>query len=102
MCDDLLIFLLNKEHISNTCSYASIKVFYYSSFIFKDAGIVDEYIQYAILSTGVVNVITTIVCVFLIDKLGRKPLLIFPMAVILLDFVGLILSMQFKVKLINV
>ena len=33
-------------------------------------------IQYAILSTGLVNVITTIVSMPLIDKLGRKPLLV--------------------------
>lgn len=73
------------------------KVFFYSSVIFKDAGISDEYIQYAILSTGVVNVLTTIVCVPLIDKLGRKPLLIYPMVFMIIDFVCLILLLTFKV-----
>lgn len=73
-------------------------VFFYSAGIFKDAGISSDNIQYAILSTGLVNVLTTIVCVPLIDKLGRKPLLVFPMIFILVDFVCLILFLQFKVS----
>ena len=72
-------------------------VFFYSSSIFADAGISVDYIQYAILSTGIVNVITTIICVPLIDKLGRKPLLVYPMAFMIIDFVVLILLLTFKV-----
>lgn len=61
-------------------------IFFYSSSIFKTANIPDAYIQYAILSTGVINVLTTIACVPLIDKLGRKPLLVYPMAGMLVVF----------------
>ena len=73
-------------------------VFFYSSSIFKDAGISAENIQYAILSTGIVNVITTVICVPLIDKLGRKPLLIYPMAFMIIDFMALIFLLKFKVN----
>ena len=72
-------------------------VFFYSSSIFKDAGISAENIQYAILSTGIVNVITTVICVPLIDKLGRKPLLIYPMIFMIIDFIALILLLTLKV-----
>ena len=72
-------------------------VFFYSSTIFGDAGISADYIQYAILSTGIVNVITTIISVPLIDKLGRKPLLVYPMVFMIIDFAALILLLTFKV-----
>lgn len=75
------------------------KIFFYSSEIFKDAQIPHDYIQYAILSTGVVNVITTVICVPFIDKLGRKPLLIFPMIFMIIDLVCLTLLLTFKVTL---
>ena len=64
-----------------------LKVFFYSEKIFNNAGISAENIQYAVAMTGIVNVIMTIVCVPLIDKLGRKPLLVYPMALIVVDFI---------------
>lgn len=73
-------------------------VFFYSSDIFKDAGIPGDYIQYAILLTGLVNILATIFCIPLIDKLGRKPLLVYPMAIMLVDFVLLTLFLALKVK----
>ena len=72
-------------------------VFFYSSGIFKEAGIADEFIQYAILLTGVVNILATFVCIPLIEKLGRKPLLVYPMIVMIVDFVLLTLCLVLKV-----
>ena len=72
---------------NQSCIY--LKIFFYSSSIFKQANIQDEYIQYAIAATGIVNVLTTIVCVPLIDALGRKPLLTFPMILMIIDFIAL-------------
>jgi hypothetical protein len=51
-------------------------IFFYSEGIFRNAGIQPEFIQYAIFSTGAVNVVMTIVCVPLIDRLGRKVFLL--------------------------
>jgi len=64
-------------------------IFFYSDSIFKRASIEDEYIQYAVFATGLVNVICTIAVVPLIDRLGRKPLLVVPMAIIIVDFIVL-------------
>jgi sugar porter (SP) family MFS transporter len=61
-------------------------VFFYSESIFRRSAIQDTHIQYAVFLTGAINVICTIVCVPLIDKLGRKPLLVYPMIVIIIDF----------------
>jgi MFS family permease len=72
-------------------------VFFYSESIFKASGIVDSQIQYAVFSTGFINVIMTIVCVPLIDRLGRKPLLVFPMILIIVDFILLTVFLNLQV-----
>lgn len=64
-------------------------IFFYSDGIFRRAKIPDEHIQYAIFSTGFINVICTIAVVPLIEKLGRKPLLTYPMGLMLATFVAL-------------
>ena len=71
-------------------------MFFYSQSIFKGANIPDDYIQYAIASTGIVNVLTTLICVKLIDRLGRKPLLVFPMIIMILDFIALTVFLAMK------
>ncbi|EGD76452.1 hypothetical protein PTSG_07571 [Salpingoeca rosetta] len=50
-------------------------IFYYSSSIFKDANVNNGDVATAI--AGVVNVVMTVVSVVLIDRLGRRPLLLF-------------------------
>uniref|UniRef100_A0A0A9VZP4 Major facilitator superfamily (MFS) profile domain-containing protein n=1 Tax=Lygus hesperus TaxID=30085 RepID=A0A0A9VZP4_LYGHE len=50
-------------------------VIYYSTEIFKTAKLSDENAQIATVGVGVVNVLTTIVSVFLVEMVGRKPLL---------------------------
>jgi predicted MFS family arabinose efflux permease len=61
-------------------------VFFYSSKMFEKAGIKAEYIPYANIGTGTINVIATISTLYLIDKLGRKVLIIYPMAVMVVVF----------------
>ncbi|GAB1607607.1 solute carrier family 2, facilitated glucose transporter member 3-like [Argonauta hians] len=53
-------------------------VFSYSSFIFEQAQLKKEVIPYAIVGTGVTNVIATIFAVSLMEKVGRRPLLLSP------------------------
>lgn len=73
-------------------------IFFYSASIFKSAGIQDHYIQYAIFATGFVNVIATIICVPLIDKLGRKPLLLYPIVLMILNFICLTVFLSIQVR----
>lgn len=64
-------------------------IFFYSDGIFRRAAIPDEYIQYAIFATGFINVLCTILVVPLIEKLGRKPLLVYPMGLMIATFIAL-------------
>ncbi|CAF1179056.1 unnamed protein product [Adineta steineri] len=61
-------------------------VFFYSSKMFEKAGIPEHLIPYANIGTGAINVFATIISVFLIDKLGRRVLVIYPMAVMVVVF----------------
>lgn len=61
-------------------------VFFYSSKMFEKAGIPSRLIPWANFGTGVINVIATIVSIFLIEKLGRRPLIIYPMALMVVVF----------------
>lgn len=71
-------------------------IFFYSESIFKNSGIEVDFIQYAVLATGLVNFIATIVCTQLIDRLGRKPLLVFPMIIIIVNFILLTTFLKFQ------
>ncbi|CAH1775421.1 unnamed protein product [Owenia fusiformis] len=51
-------------------------VFYYSNGVFAGAGIPENMIQYAILGTGGINVLMTIISVPLMERCGRRPLLL--------------------------
>jgi hypothetical protein len=61
-------------------------VFFYSSKMFAKAGIPPAYIPYANIGTGVINVLATIVSLSLIEKLGRRALIIYPMAAMVVVF----------------
>ena len=74
-------------------------VFFYSNYIFQNAGVEAELRQYAIFSTGLVFVASSLACVPLVDRLGRRPLLLYPMAVIVLDFVALTVFLHFQVSI---
>ena len=50
-------------------------VVFYSTNIFKSSGLVGQWPIYASISLGGVQVIMTIVCLFIVDKAGRKKLL---------------------------
>ncbi|KAL7675706.1 hypothetical protein ACOME3_001974 [Neoechinorhynchus agilis] len=69
-------------------------IFFYSSKVFKTAGINDDNLPYANASTGLLNVLPTLVAVYLIEKAGRKALLIYPMTGMLFVFVGLTATIQ--------
>ncbi len=73
-------------------------VFFYSISIFTSARIPAEYIEYAIVATGLVNVVATIGCIPLIDRLGRKPLLVWPMLLMIVDFALLTVCLNVSIR----
>ncbi|KAJ0180758.1 hypothetical protein K1T71_004162 [Dendrolimus kikuchii] len=51
-------------------------VFYYSSTIFKQAGLSEENSQYATIGCGFINVCTAVLMLKLLPRFGRRPLLL--------------------------
>ncbi|ESO91108.1 hypothetical protein LOTGIDRAFT_228693 [Lottia gigantea] len=58
----------------------------YSTFILAQAQVPAFAIGYVIVGTGAINVISTIIAVPLMEKLGRRPLLLWPMGVMAVSF----------------
>ncbi|CAH8613375.1 unnamed protein product [Dicrocoelium dendriticum] len=50
----------------------------YSSTMLKTAGIADEYNQYCVVAIGFINVILTVITVPLLERAGRRTLLLWP------------------------
>jgi len=72
-------------------------IFFYSSQIMLHAGISEDHlIQIGVLLTGLTNVLCTLICVLLVDRFGRKPLLVWSMSIIVLDLALIITFMKFK------
>jgi len=69
-------------------------VFFYSSKMFAKAGIAPRLIPYANIGTGLINVIATIVSLSLIEKLGRRALILYPMMVMMVVFGALTILVQ--------
>lgn len=55
-------------------------VLYYLDTFFMDAGMEEDMANYMSMVVGIINVIMTIVSIAVIDKLGRKPLLLISLA----------------------
>ena len=55
--------------------------------MFSLAGLREEKIFWGILATGVINLLATLVALKLIEILGRRPLIIWPLAAIIVIMV---------------
>lgn len=73
-------------------------VFFYSTKMFKVAGISEANLPYSTVCTGVINVIVTIAVLPLIDRFGRKPLLVYPMSFMVGIFVVLTAIVEVNAK----
>ncbi|KAF6206824.1 hypothetical protein GE061_018060 [Apolygus lucorum] len=73
-------------------------IIYYSTQIFKTANLSEELAQWATIGVGVVNVLTSVVAVFLVDVLGRKPLLIIGYGGITIDLTLFLICLYFVEK----
>ena len=70
-------------------SCSDSQVFFYSNDMFTMAGLTDGKVFFGILATGVINLIATLVALKLIELLGRRPLIIWPLAMIIVVMVAL-------------
>ncbi|XP_066251240.1 solute carrier family 2, facilitated glucose transporter member 3-like isoform X3 [Euwallacea similis] len=73
-------------------------VMFFSSQIFQMAGLNDENATYATLGMGGINVLMTIVSLFLVEKAGRKTLLLIGFGGMAIDTALLTISMLFADK----
>ncbi|NXI06321.1 GTR5 protein, partial [Pachycephala philippinensis] len=55
---------------------AQTGVFYYADRIFESAGVASSSIQYVTVSIGAINVVMTLLAVFIVESLGRRILLL--------------------------
>jgi len=61
----------------------------YSSFMYMNAGVPLHAVEWVVSGTSLVNVLTTIPAVPLMERLGRRPLLIYPMLCMIVSFLVL-------------
>lgn len=73
-------------------------IFFYSSGIFKEAGVSDVHIPYAVIGTNAVNVLMTFVAVPIMDKAGRRALLLYPMIIMIFDLALITVAQNFQKK----
>ncbi|XP_067659655.1 solute carrier family 2, facilitated glucose transporter member 3-like [Haliotis asinina] len=73
----------------------------YSAFIFAQANVSAAYIPYVIVGTGSVNVVVAIIVIPLMEKLGRRPLLLSSICIMAASFVlmTIFLQLQFDLSL---
>lgn len=93
----LMIFLKSKElrrPLFVACMLQLVQqfsginaVFAFSNSIFESAQIESEHIPYAVVGTNAVNVLMTLIAVPLMDVAGRRPLLLIPMIVMIVDLI---------------
>ncbi|KAJ2941791.1 hypothetical protein O0L34_g10598 [Tuta absoluta] len=70
-------------------------VIFYSTEIFKDAQLNESQAQYGTLGMGAMNVVMTIISLFLVERAGRKTLLLIGFSGMLVCTVGLCAALKF-------
>ncbi|XP_078336749.1 solute carrier family 2, facilitated glucose transporter member 1-like [Crassostrea virginica] len=61
----------------------------FSSFMYENAGVEKTTVEWIVCLTSLINVITTLVAVPLMEKAGRRPLLLYPMVCMVVSFIAL-------------
>ncbi|UJR29332.1 hypothetical protein I4U23_010544 [Adineta vaga] len=87
--------LITSLFVSGSAQFSGINsVFYYSGSVFATMGFVNENVYWGGLSTGLVNLVATIASIKLIEKFGRRPLIIYPLALTVIIMILLCIFLQ--------
>ncbi|CAL8095548.1 unnamed protein product [Calicophoron daubneyi] len=73
----------------------------YSSTILRTAGLLDEHIQFCVIAIGMINMIATAVSLPLLERAGRRTLLLWPTVVVGISLVLLTISVNLASQLTN-
>ena len=71
---------------------------FYSTSIFKDAGLDTTAAQSATLGMGAMNVAMTVISLILIEKAGRKTLMLIGLTIMILSTIMLLICLAAKVQ----
>ncbi|CAF3337814.1 unnamed protein product [Rotaria sp. Silwood1] len=95
-----LIEFEEEETASNKQDLGILKVLSLNEFRWPliTTGLRDEKVFWGILATGVINLIATLVALKLIEFLGRRPLIIWPLAGIIIVMIGLTILIVLNAK----
>ncbi|XP_035658021.1 solute carrier family 2, facilitated glucose transporter member 5-like [Branchiostoma floridae] len=70
-----------------------IAILFYSTSIFVQAGVPKEYSDYATIGVGGINVLAAVVSLMVVDKAGRKALLMWSTAIVIFSFAVLTIAL---------
>ncbi len=73
-------------------------IVFYSTDVFVDAGLSHERAQFATIGLGLANMMMTVFAIFIIEKTGRKALLLIGLAGMLVATIGLFLCLVYSPK----
>ncbi|XP_072254202.1 solute carrier family 2, facilitated glucose transporter member 11-like, partial [Pyxicephalus adspersus] len=76
-------------------------VYFYAYDVFHNAGIPPEEVPYVSLGIGIIEIFTTILCAFLIDRLGRKSLLWMNYSILALTLTLLTVTLFLQVRTVQ-
>ncbi|KAK7128856.1 hypothetical protein R3I94_017173 [Phoxinus phoxinus] len=71
-------------------------IYYYADSIYSSAGVKEEHVQYVTVGTGAVNVFMTIAAVFIVEKSGRRLLLLIGFGICCAACVLLTIALYFQ------
>nr|XP_054771127.1 solute carrier family 2, facilitated glucose transporter member 5-like [Lytechinus pictus] len=71
-------------------------IIFYSTELYKSAGMTDDQIAYATVGFGALNVTITIISVLVVERVGRRPLLLYPFGLLSFCLVGLTVALALQ------
>lgn len=71
-------------------------MFFYSSATFSAIGFVEDKVYWGIISTGIINLISTLASIKLVELFGRRPLILYPLAMIIFIMILLCVSIEIQ------